>query len=308
MTRKRYAKHGTQNAIRSLYAVVLVGGKGKRLRPLSTEKCPKAFLSVTRNRKSMFANTIRRLKRLIPLSRIVVVANRMHARLVRRDFPEIKNGNLMLEPVSRNTAPAVGLAAMELRRRDPDAVMAVFPTDHYIRDEERHLAAVKSAVDFLKGRRDAMVVFGIRPTYPSTGFGYIKLSDLQDKGPDRVKKIARFVEKPDLRTAKRYLASGQYLWNSGAFIFAADTFLKALERLSPVIYRGLSGIKNTNKVYARLPDISLDYAVMEKAENIYCITGSYGWNDVGSFDALKKVLKSQSRKFVEECGKITRIL
>jgi mannose-1-phosphate guanylyltransferase len=290
------------------YAVILVGGKGKRLRPLSTDERPKAFLSVTKDRNSMFKKTVGRIRRLIPSSRIIVVANKMHAKLVKRDFPGLPKENLILEPVSRNTAPAVGFAASVIAGRDPNAVIAVLPTDHYIRDEKKQLKAVAAAIDLLRKRSGAIVVFGIKPTYPSTEFGYIKIIKPGERNAAGVSKVERFVEKPDLRTAGKYMKSGRYLWNSGAFCFAAGTLLQAMKSYAPAIYRNLKDAVSIAGKYEKMPDISLDYAVMEKAKSIYCIKGSYGWNDVGSFEALKKVLKMESRKFVETDGKIVRIL
>lgn len=299
----------THNARRAtnLYAVILVGGKGKRLRPLSTDEHPKAFLSVTKNRKSMFANTVSRVRKLIPSSRIVVVANKAHARLVRKEFPQLSGKNLLLEPVSRNTAPAVGYAAAVIAARDRDAVMAILPTDHYIRDERRQLEAIAAGADFLERNKDAIIVFGIKPTFPSTGFGYIKIAKRRAATTAGVSRVERFVEKPGSGTARRYLRSRAYLWNSGAFLFSAGRLLEEMRVSAPAIYRNLRDVKRLGKRYAGMPDISLDYAVMEKAKKIYCIRGSYGWNDLGSFEALKKVLKRESRKFVEAGGKVLRI-
>lgn len=305
---------GSGRAIRNLYAVVLVGGKGKRLRPLSTDEMPKAFLSVTGNRKSMFANTLRRVGLLVPESRIIVVANAAHEKLVRRDFPSIREENLILEPVSRNTGPAVAIAVRAVYGRDRDAVIAVLPTDHYIRNEEKQLRCAEVGVEFLNNHKDAIVVFGIHPTFPSTEYGYVKVGRKAlkvggtcDKKIVEVARVERFVEKPDADTAAKYLESGGYLWNSGAFLFTAKAFLGALRKYAPAIWRRLKDASSARE-YEKMPDISLDYAVMEKARKIYCVKGSYGWSDVGSFAALRKVLVIESRRFVEKEGRITKIL
>ena len=282
----------------------MVGGKGKRLRPLSTEARPKAFISVTRDRKTMFRNTLERVAGLIGEGNIIVVANKSHARLVKRDFPGINKNNLILEPVSRNTAPAIAIAAHVIKKRNGCGIMVVLPSDQYIADKNKYLAAIRSAVDFVRKKSDAIIALGIRPASPSTQFGYIKVHSPWSivHGPCRV---AKFTEKPDLETAKRYVKSGQYLWNTGIFIFRATTIFKAIKKFSPGIYAVLD---KGAKRYKDMPDISIDYAVMEKARNVYCARGAYGWNDIGSFQSLISVLKRESRRFVLEDGKVTKIL
>jgi mannose-1-phosphate guanylyltransferase len=310
-----------------VYAVILVGGRGKRLRPLSTDERPKAFLSITRDRRSMFARTLARTCRVVPRKNIFVVANRMHGRLVRRDFPDIGRGRLILEPVSRNTAPAAALAVKAIHGIDPDAIVAVMPTDHYIRDEAAQARCAKAAHEFMRGHPEAILVFGMRPTFASTQYGYVKIRNRSGHSsgmPDhpaalareagikrrstQVVKVEAFVEKPDGPTAKRYVESGAFLWNSGAFVFTSRGFLGALKKHANDIWRCLKTVDRKGRGYERMPDISLDYAIMEKAKNIYCMKGSYGWSDVGSFAALRKVLRRESRKFAEAGGKIMKIL
>ena len=283
-----------------IYVVVLVGGKGKRLRPLSSDARPKAFLSVTCDRKTMFRKTLDRARKLVHENNILVVANKDHRSLVKSDFLKIKKENMLLEPVSRNTAPAITLAANELQRRHDDAVMVVLPTDQYIADEKKYLDSVKNGIGFAK-TNEALVVLGVKPGAPSTQFGYVRV-----KGPvarvQGILKVEKFTEKPDLKTAKRYLKSGKYLWNTGAFIFKVSAFLRAVKKFAPVMY---NNIKN----YTRVPDISIDYAIMEKAPNIFCASGKYRWQDMGSFESLAKILRRESRQFIVDGEeRITKII
>ena len=288
-----------------IYAVILVGGKGKRLRPLSTDVKPKAFLSVMRDGKTMFGRTIERISRMIPESKIVVVANASHVDLVKKYFKAIKRDNLLLEPVSRNTAPAVAYASSVLNARDEDAVLVVLPADHYVTRVKDYLKTLKDGIDFAR-KAEAVVVIGIDPKSPSTEYGYIRVHR-RVRGQNAYK-VEKFTEKPDQKTAKGYINSGHYLWNSGIFIFRASVMLKLVKLYAPKIDSVLAGKGALAKLYPKFPDISLDYSIMEKAHNVYCMKGDYGWKDIGGFDSLKSVLKRESRRFIEKDGKVIKIL
>jgi Mannose-1-phosphate guanylyltransferase len=296
-----------RRSAKKVFAVVLVGGKGKRLRPLSTDARPKAFLSITADRRTMFRNTINRISKLIDPSRIVVVANKAHRSLVKKDMPGIKADRLILEPVSRNTGPAVALAARILQQKDKADVIVILPTDHYIPDSGKQLKCLRAGINAVLRRNSSFVVFGLEPNYPATGFGYIKLKGQSPK-TGNVYQVDKFVEKPDEKTARKYLASGRYLWNSGIFVFSVDELMKACEKVAPDIFRHLREPSRALKSYAKMPDISIDYAIMEKVKGISCVKGSYGWSDVGSFDSLKQVLKREGRRFIEKDGKVLKIL
>ena len=296
---KRY----TLNAIRytSIYAVILVGGKGKRLKPLSTAARPKAFLSITRDRKTMFRRTLDRIGSLVKPENIIVVANRAHAKLVKKDFPDIGKENLLLEPAARNTAPAIALAASVIEKRDKDACIVVFPTDQYITEEENFLEPVRRGINFLNRDPSAIIILGVKPRYPSTHFGYIKTGG----GP--IAKVERFVEKPDRATAEKYLQSGNYLWNMGAFILKAETASKLMRKFAPKIYNTIFRAPNIKEAYKKVPNISIDYAVIEKYRNIYCVKADYEWHDLGGFESLIKILTREKREFELKGGKVVSI-
>lgn len=298
------------------YAVILAGGVGKRLLPLSKPSLPKPFLSVTKDNKTIFRKTIDRIKKIIPAQNIAVVASRRSSRLVKNNFPNISKDNLLLEKVPRNTAPAIALAAVALKNRCPDTIMIVLPADHYIGNERVYLNTIERGIDFVDRNPNALVTIGLMPIFPATGYGYIKVEGRPpylkpcraggSKG--KIYKVAGFVEKPDIKTAEKFLKDGTYLWNTGTFIFKAATFLDAIRTFASDIYGGLKDLRKIDERYEMLPNISVDYAIMEKANNIYCIKGSYLWEDIGSFDSLKKVLSIEGKRFVEKDGKVVKIL
>jgi mannose-1-phosphate guanylyltransferase len=294
---------------KDIYVVILVGGRGKRLRPLSTDARPKAFISVTKDRKTMFRRTLDRAIKITASSNIIVAANARHEALVRKDFPGIRKHNLILEPVSRNTAPAVALAASILKKRCADAVMLVMHSDQYIIGEKEYLDSIRLGIDFTERRKGAIAIVGIRPVFASTELGYIKTHDaIRTTHDENICKVSRFVEKPDTETARKYLRSGDYLWNAGAFLFRPETILDSIKKHAPKIYDLAVRTAGIDDTYANMPDISIDHAVLEKASGIYCVMGSYRWYDLGSFENIREVLERESRDFVLKNGKIIKIL
>lgn len=310
------SKRTTHYAVRStknIYAVILVGGIGKRLRPLSKPSRPKPFLSITKDRKTIFRKTVDRVKKFIPAGNIIIVANKSQAKLVKKNFPGVLKKNLLLEKASRNTAPAIALAALDLKKRNSEALMVILPADHYIGNQKLYADTIKKGIDFVLENPKAIVTIGLKPYFPATGYGYIRVKGQAclpaGRGSrDKIYKVDRFVEKPDLKKAIGFIRDGDYLWNTGTFIFKASTFLGAIRRLATDIYGGLKDLRKIDEKYEDLPNISVDYAIMEKAYDIYCVKGSYLWEDIGSFDSLKKILKKEGRRFIEKGEKIIKIL
>ena len=259
---------------------------------------PKHLLDILGER-TIIRETVDRIRPLIPAERTLIVTGRSHASELTRQLPEIPPENILIEPVGRNTAPCIGLAALHILERVPDAVMLVLPSDHRIGDEEAFrrilLAAAGEAV-----QGDPLVTIGIRPTGPETGYGYIEQGDLSATfGDDGIYRVRSIREKPPRDEAERYLAQGGFSWNSGMFVWKASTILRAIERFLPDLHRGLMQIREaigTDReeevvadIYAGLQPISIDYGVMEKAGEVLVIPGSFGWSDLGSWDALWEV-------------------
>ncbi|HTT70872.1 MAG TPA: mannose-1-phosphate guanylyltransferase [Anaeromyxobacteraceae bacterium] len=279
-----------------VYPVVMAGGSGTRFWPLSRQGRPKQFLPLTGERP-LIAETVARLPPLAPPDRTYVVCGRAHEATVKR-LLRIPRGNVLVEPCARNTAPCVGLAALHVLRRDREGVLAMLPADHHIGRPVGFRQALKAAAAVAEG--GALVTLGVVPTRPETGYGYLKVgAALEGRGRGGARKVERFVEKPDLATATRYLKSGDYLWNSGIFVFRADEILQEIRRAMPILGEKLDAIGEAlgtpryrrvcAKAFAECPSISIDYAVMEKSDRIAVIPCEFGWSDVGSFAALPEV-------------------
>lgn len=274
----------------------MAGGGGTRFWPLSRKKLPKQFLNLTG--KDLMVNlTFDRLARLVSPEDIFVVTNNIHADLT-EDFMagRIRRDHILAEPAARNTAACIGYAAMEIIKKYGDGIMCILASDHYIRDEDTYVTVMKEAVR-VAGETDALVTIGIRPTFPSTGYGYIRNVQLQGKS---YRKVEEFVEKPSRRIAEAYLQDGRYAWNSGMFVWKASTILSYFEKLLPDIYACLCRIGEAlgtpqekqviAEVYPEIPKISIDYGIMERADKVLMLEGDFGWNDIGSFDTLPSVL------------------
>jgi len=279
----------------TIYGVIMAGGSGTRFWPMSRGETPKQLLRLLSD-ETLLEGTLRRVAPLIPLERMLVVAARAHGPRIRELLPGLPADNLLLEPTGRNTAPCIGLAALEARRRDPEAVLAVLPADHFVDDEAEFCSTVAAAARV--ARNGHLVTVGIRPVRPETGYGYLRLGDIL--GEESARLVDAFVEKPDLATAVEYLAAGRYLWNSGMFFFSARQILAELQQHLPDLHAALLRIDEAwpgpqreevlAREYAALQPISIDYGVMEKARGIAALVGRFGWSDVGTWAALREVL------------------
>jgi mannose-1-phosphate guanylyltransferase len=273
------------------FAVILGGGAGTRLWPASRRARPKQLLSLG-GPESLIGAAVRRGRALVGAEHTLIVTAQDQAAAVRAAIPDLPAANIIAEPVPRNTAAAVGLGAVIAQRRaGPDAVIAVLPADPYIGDEETFARLVRLAIH---EARDAIVTIGVRPTHPETGFGYIRLgARLPRDGADAVHEVGGFFEKPDRATAERYVASDEYLWNSGMFFLTARRMLDEARRHLPALGALLDAAAAADDVdaaiatgYADAPSISIDHGIMEKAGGLRVVPGAFGWNDVGSWAAL----------------------
>ena len=259
-------------------AVILAGGAGTRLRPLSSDDNPKQFLKIFEGR-SLLQKTESRLRRLLPPERIFVSTNEQYREKCLQHLSDLPAANVIAEPSRRNTAPAIALCTLTIERRLGDATIAFLPSDHFIADEEEFARVLGRAYDYAE-KEPAFVTIGIEPTEPNTGYGYLELGE--ELAPGLVR-LRRFKEKPSREVAEEFLRAGNYAWNGGIFVWRASTFRSEVQRVAP----GLLGV--SVETYDDAPSISIDYAVMEKASNVATIRGDFGWSDVGSFDALRRV-------------------
>lgn len=278
-----------------IYGVIMAGGGGTRFWPLSRKAKPKQFLNLS-GKDTMVMDTIRRLCRVAQKEDIFVVTGEKFVASTAEETKEfLRADHILGEPAARNTAACIGYAAMEIVKKYGDGVMCVAASDHFIRDEEEYEKVMRLAAS-LAEEKDALVTIGIKPTFPSTGYGYIRSSR---KEKEKYYEVEEFVEKPDLETAKEYLASGRYAWNSGMFVWKASVILSYFEKLLPDIYECLVKIGDAMgtdrekeviaEVYPVIPKISVDYGIMERARGVLMVEGDFGWNDVGSFDALEEI-------------------
>ncbi|MFH1117924.1 MAG: mannose-1-phosphate guanylyltransferase [Pseudomonadota bacterium] len=281
-----------------VYAVIMAGGSGTRLWPYSRKDRPKQFLAVN-GEKAMIRATVERILPVIPHERIMVVAGESHCGEIMNQLPELDRKMVVAEPGSRNTAPCIALAAYKLRQIDPAAVMVVLPADHLISREQEFLQSLMRGAE-TAAQGEYLLTFGIVPERAETGYGYIKLGP-QPAGMDctGIFRVERFVEKPDADTAKQYVASGEYVWNSGMFAWKVSRIVEAVEThlpaLAAVMEEAVPFLDTPGeygaiaRAYEKVETISIDYGIMEKADNVLCIPVNVGWNDVGNWVSLEDV-------------------
>jgi mannose-1-phosphate guanylyltransferase len=283
------------------YGVIMAGGVGARFWPLSREKRPKQFLSMFGD-ESLIASTFSRLNNIVDKENIFIVTNAVQKPAIREELKDLPERNILVEPMGRNTAPCIGLAALHIQRIDPEAVMIVVPADHVVQDVNEFSRILGNAVAIADESGD-LVTIGIEPTRPETGYGYIQYLADEDNGTPYVDKgaykVKTFAEKPNLQTAERFLESGDFLWNSGMFIWKVGTILGEIKKLLPDLYEGLEAIRESmgkveylstvDQVYRMIRGISIDYGVMEKTDHVFVLRGRFGWSDVGSWDEVYRV-------------------
>ncbi len=281
-----------------MQVMIMAGGKGERFWPYSRLSTPKQLLPIV-SKKSMIEETIERLEGIVEQKDIFISTRRDLVDSIKKVLPDFPEENYIVEPFPRDTAPAIGLATVVMSNRRPGDVMVVLPADHYIKDKEMFqkdlLLASKVAQD-----TGCLLTFGIQPDHPETGYGYIELGEIVSREYDSpVYEVKSFKEKPDYETAKKYYESKRFLWNSGMFVWTTNAILNAIERYMPSLFEGLMKIRDSigkfseekvkEEEFEKFEKISIDYGVMEKADNVLCLKARFDWSDVGSWSALEKV-------------------
>ena len=277
------------------YAVIMAGGIGSRFWPMSRTAEPKQFLDILGTGKSLIRMTFDRLEKLVPAECILVVTNARYREQVAAHLPSIPAENILCEPFMRNTAPCIAYANAVIAARDPNAAVVVAPSDHLILDEQGFLDVCMQALDTTRNSQ-SLVTLGIQPTRPDTGYGYIQYEEPLDNAHPDVRPVKTFTEKPDLETAEAFLASGEFCWNSGIFVWSLENILAAFETHLPDMHADFDGADMTDtatlqSVYGNCENISIDYGIMEKAANVQVVLCDIGWSDLGTWGSLKEKLE-----------------
>lgn len=285
---------------KNYYAILMAGGVGSRFWPVSKDTFPKQFHDMLGTGETLIQKTFGRLSKIIPAENIFILTNEKYNDLVLEQLPMVTERQVLLEPAMRNTAPCILYASLKIQKENPDAVMIVAPSDHWIEDETTFIDNVQECFNACE-QQDILVTLGIKPTFPNTGYGYIKFEREPEKS---IKKVAQFTEKPDYETAKQFLETGSYLWNAGIFIWSAKSIVEAFTTyqgtMSTLFSDGISCYNTSDEKvfieenYAKAEDISIDYAILEKAPNVYVLPVSFDWNDLGTWGSLYAKLEKDA--------------
>ena len=277
---------------KNYYAILMAGGVGSRFWPVSTEEFPKQFHDMLGTGDTLIQKTFNRLAKLIPQENIFILTNERYNDLVFEQLPTVTKRQVVLEPAMRNTAPCILYASLKIQKENPDAIMIVAPSDHWIEDETTFSNNVQQAFDFCSNN-DALMTLGIQPTFPNTGYGYIEFDKTTSND---IKSVNQFREKPDYETAKEFISQGNFLWNAGIFMWSVKSVVAAFQNNQPVLYELFkSGLSKYNtdqendfiqENYAKSENISVDYAIMETSKNVYVIAAEFDWNDLGTWGSL----------------------
>ncbi len=283
------------------YCVIMAGGIGSRFWPLSRTPKPKQFLDILGVGKTLLQQTVARFSQICPTENIIIVTNEIYAEIVQEQLPQISQNQILSEPLRRNTAPCIAYANMKIKASNPNALIITAPSDHIILDENEFVRIMKKSLDFVKAN-DGLLTLGINPTRPETGYGYIQVNNKVSAETDRdIKQIKTFTEKPDRATAMTFIESGEFLWNSGIFIWSLESITKAFNKYQPDIaslfnpqdpsvLTNLEAEKAFIKdAYGECKNISIDHGIMEHADNLYVLAADFGWSDLGTWDALFEI-------------------
>lgn len=277
---------------KNYYAILMAGGVGSRFWPVSTEEFPKQFHDMLGTGDTLIQKTFQRLSHLIPKENIFILTNERYNDLVFEQLPEVTQRQVVLEPAMRNTAPCILYASLKIQKENPDAIMIVAPSDHWIEDEATFSKNVKQAFEFCSSN-NALMTLGIQPTFPNTGYGYIEFDKTSS---ETIKSVSQFREKPDYQTAKEFIAQGNFLWNAGIFMWSVKTVIDTFKNNQPNLYtlfeKGISTYNTDSEDnfikenYPKAENISVDYAIMETSKNVFVISAEFDWNDLGTWGSL----------------------
>jgi mannose-1-phosphate guanylyltransferase len=301
---------------KNYYAVIMAGGVGSRFWPVSTYKYPKQFQDMMGVGETLIQLTYNRLSTLVHPDNIVILTNKAYKEIVMEQLPKVKEDQVVLEPAMRNTAPSILLAAMKIQKMNPEAVMLVAPSDHWIQDKEAFISDVFAAFKAAE-KKDILVTLGIKPTFPNTGYGYIKFREGNFEGESNLQKVEKFTEKPSLKIARAYLEEGNYLWNSGIFIwrvaYITNTFSEYSGEMFQLFNKGIDKLNEPeeevflSEEYPKAQNISIDYAILEKSDKVFVLPASFDWDDLGTWGALySKLAKDEYKNAVVNAQLIPR--